>query len=71
MVPWVGLRFVIVVFPDHTHLLFDACQEKDADQPTHPFSIISIFVFFDCNVLYKACFIQYFIVLASLSGLAD
>ena len=21
-VPWVGLRFVIVVFPDHTHLLF-------------------------------------------------
>ena len=22
MVPWVGLRCVIVVFPDHTHLLF-------------------------------------------------
>ena len=22
-VPWVGLQFVIVVFPDHTHLLFD------------------------------------------------
>ena len=21
-VPWVGLQFVIVVFPDHTHLLF-------------------------------------------------
>ena len=21
-VPWGGLRFVIVVFPDHTHLLF-------------------------------------------------
>ena len=21
-VPWVGLRCVIVVFPDHTHLLF-------------------------------------------------
>ena len=21
-VPWVSLRFVIVVFPDHTHLLF-------------------------------------------------
>ena len=20
--PWVGLQFVIVVFPDHTHLLF-------------------------------------------------
>ena len=22
MVPWVCLKFVIVVFPDHTHLLF-------------------------------------------------
>ena len=22
MVPWVGLQFVIVVFPDHTHLFF-------------------------------------------------
>ena len=22
-VPWVGLQFVIVVFPDHTHLLFE------------------------------------------------
>ena len=22
VVPWVGLQFVIVVFPDHTHLLF-------------------------------------------------
>ena len=21
--PWVGLQFVIVVFPDHTHLHFD------------------------------------------------
>ena len=24
-VPWVGLRCVIVVFPDHTHLLFAKC----------------------------------------------
>ena len=24
-VPWVCLQFVIVVFPDHTHLLFMAC----------------------------------------------
>ena len=24
MVPWVGLQYVIVVFPDHTHLLFVA-----------------------------------------------
>ena len=22
MVPWVGLQYVIVVFPDHSHLLF-------------------------------------------------
>ena len=24
-VPWVGLQYVIVVFPDHTHLLFGQC----------------------------------------------
>ena len=24
-VPWGCLRFVIVVFPDHTHLLFTVC----------------------------------------------
>ena len=24
MVPWIGLQYVIVVFPDHTHLLFEA-----------------------------------------------
>ena len=23
MVPWIGLKCVIVVFPDHTHLLFE------------------------------------------------
>ena len=25
-VPWVGLQCVIVVFPDHTHLLFGVCK---------------------------------------------
>ena len=25
MVPWGCLRFMIVVFPDHTHLLFQMC----------------------------------------------
>ena len=25
-VPWVGLQCVIVVFPDHTHLLFYICE---------------------------------------------
>ena len=24
-VPWVGLQYVLVVFPDHTHLLFLVC----------------------------------------------
>ena len=23
VVPWVGMQYVIVVFPDHTHLLYD------------------------------------------------
>ena len=32
-VPWVCLRFVIVVFPDHTHLLF--LQREHMTQNTH------------------------------------
>ena len=28
-VPWGCLRFVIVVFPDHTHLLFLVCKWDD------------------------------------------
>ena len=27
-VPWVSLQFVIVVFPDHTHLLFSKSKSK-------------------------------------------
>ena len=27
-VPWVSLQFVIVVFPDHTHLLFLSIDER-------------------------------------------
>ena len=31
MVPWVCLQFVIVVFPDHTHLLFSTLSKpRDA-----------------------------------------
>ena len=26
MVPWVGLQYVMVVFPDHTHLLFNETE---------------------------------------------
>ena len=29
MVPWVGLQCVIVVFPDHTHLLLDRAVDSD------------------------------------------
>ena len=32
-VPWGCLRFVIVVFPDHTHLLFSMVQSLPADVP--------------------------------------
>ena len=28
-VPWAGLRFVIVIFPDHTHLLFMTLLQVD------------------------------------------
>ena len=55
--PWVGLQFVIMVFPDHTHLLFflygpqreKTCHRRfanntRADQPAHPHSLISTFV---------------------------
>ena len=31
-VPWGCLRFVIVVFPDHTHLLFSYCVRKSIPQ---------------------------------------
>ena len=46
-VPWGCLRFVIVVFPDHTHLLFSVFflqKNPGADQPVHPRSLISAFV---------------------------
>ena len=26
-VPWVGLQFMIVVFPDYTHLIFHCCTD--------------------------------------------
>ena len=25
-VPWDGLQYVVVEFPDHTHLLFESCK---------------------------------------------
>ena len=35
-VPWVGLQFVIVVFPDHTHLLF-VCFRFNSLGPSQQF----------------------------------
>ena len=43
-VRWVGLQCVIVVFPDHTHLLFDSYQNmhydvEDSCLPIPPYNI--------------------------------
>ena len=38
-VPWVCLRFVVVIFPDHTHLLFSF----NRDPMAHPNFIVSTF----------------------------
>ena len=44
-VPRGCLQFVIVVFPDHTHLLISVIvNNKGADQHAHPRSLISDFV---------------------------
>ena len=32
-VPWVGLRYVIVVFPDHTHLFFGMAKNTVKSLP--------------------------------------
>ena len=45
MVPWAGLQYVIVVFPDHTHLLF-VCAK-----PTRESWQCFIFLCELCNVI--------------------
>ena len=40
-VPWVCLQFVIVVFPDHTHLLFRSFNKQTWD--LNMFSIVGRF----------------------------
>ena len=42
-VPWVCMQFVIVVFPDHTHLLF--LTQIDSNQPAKLHRIAGIFNF--------------------------
>ena len=37
-VPWVSLQFVIVVFPDHTHLLFLLFHKRSV----YPFPVVQI-----------------------------
>ena len=42
-VPWVGLQYVIVVFPDHTHLLLnDKLQLR---------LYIAVEIFYECSFL--------------------
>ena len=43
--PWVGLRCVIVVFPDHTHLLFVLAKTTDPDEMSHYAYFALIFAF--------------------------
>ena len=46
---WGGLRFVIVVFPDHTHYFYEISNNvvfaigNDCDQPEHTRSLITEF----------------------------
>ena len=55
-VPRGCLQFVIVVFPDHTHLLFLVfTNNKGADQPAHPGSLISTFIFCLLESIIKTC----------------
>ena len=52
-VPWVCLRFVIVVFPDHTHLLFftlSICVFFTAQPPPPPqFMILAFHIYVTTN----------------------
>ena len=79
-VPWGCLRFVIVVFPDHAHLLFFMTvmglegripvfrglrNNKGADQPSHPHILISTFIIRGKYYL-LTCYKRNFDILASL-----
>ena len=44
-VPWVGLQFVIVVFPDHTHLLFKARDFNATGLSTYHFPALTSIIF--------------------------
>ena len=42
-VPWGCLRFVIVVFPDHTHLLFFSTPRCNSQVPAMEIKVLSCF----------------------------
>ena len=45
--PWVGLQCVIVVFPDHTHLLFGQLNKLSllfASAPVHSKAVVLLFL---------------------------
>ena len=44
-VPWGCLRFVIVVFPDHTHLLFLNVGRHHGNMDIHIFRIAKLILF--------------------------
>ena len=53
------LQCVLVVFPDHTYFLLHA-KNKGTDQPAHPRSLISVFVFRSLqNVIYNLALYKY------------
>ena len=51
-VPWGCLQFVIVVLPDHTHLLISICNHLDEEEKAGCFAIIvlKMYCYYKCYV---------------------
>ena len=67
-VPWVRLQFVIVVFPDHTHLLFIiALSTGNTENRSYNsrMSLITGFIIIRFDIYYKGI-AYYFLVLVNL-----
>ena len=43
-VAWVGLQYVTVVFPDHTHLLFEGLSTEINNRPRTPLMCYLLFI---------------------------
>ena len=50
-VPWVCLLFVIVAFPDHTHLCFVNCPQKPFQRPEYANNKGSVILLIFCHVI--------------------